>query len=91
MTTTMNHLRNSAIALGEYLLEAEYDQVQEEFISSSVASYEEFLKWIVQFQYYNALVCATGGDANEIAFQIRRDWEELQNDLTLSEPIQEVA
>jgi len=87
----MNRLRDSAIALGEYLLEAEYDQVQEEFISSSVASYEEFLEWIVQFQYYNALVCATGGDANEIALQIRNDWEELQNVLTLPEPVQEVA
>ena len=61
--------------LGKYIVESEFELVESEYNSMTL---EEFKTWIKQYQYYNALVCITGGNDNEIEIQLQADYDELE-------------
>ena len=80
MTPSINRLAYHSKALGEYILSSEWDLVEEEFRSfgASVTSLEQFRRWVTGYMYYNALVCACGGNEQDISTQLEADYEELQ-------------
>ena len=63
--------------LGKYIIESEFELVESEYNSMTL---EEFKTWIKQYQYYNALVCMTGGNDEEIKIQLEADYDELELD-----------
>jgi len=77
MTPSINRLAVAAEALGAYILDAEYTQVREDFNDSDVTSLDSFKEWVTNYQYYNALVCACGGQIGDIDNELRNDYEEL--------------
>ena len=77
MTPSINRLHYSAKALGEYIMEAEFDLVKSEFDASVVTSYEQFARWVTGYMYYHTLVCASSGDLGAILSQLQEDYDEL--------------
>ena len=77
MTPSINRLAAAAEALGAYILDAEYTQVREDFNDSDVTSLDSFKEWVTDYQYYNALVCACGGQIDDINTELQNDYEEL--------------
>lgn len=79
MTPSINRLAESAKALGAYILDAEFELVRDEFFCSDVDSYEEYEEWVTKFQYYNAVVCAYGGQIDNIRVRLQKDYFEYLN------------
>jgi hypothetical protein len=79
MTPSINRLAESAKALGEYIIYSEFEVVIEGFFTSDVDSYEEYEEWVTKFQYYNAVVCAYGGQIDNIRVRLRDDYFEYLN------------
>ena len=77
MTPSINRLAAAAEALGAYILDAEYTQVRDNFNDVDVPSLDSFKEWVTNFQYYNALVCACGGQIDDINAALQDDYEEL--------------
>jgi hypothetical protein len=82
MTPSINRLHYSAKALGEYIMEAEFDLLESEFDASVVTSYEQFARWVTGYTYYHALVCACSGDLGLILSQLQEDYDELTIETT---------
>lgn len=77
MIPSTNRLHYSAKALGEYIMEAEFDLVKSEFDASVVTSYEQFIRWVTGYMYYHALVCACSGESVVVLSQLLEDYDEL--------------
>jgi hypothetical protein len=79
MTPSINRLAESAKDLGEYIITSEFEVVIEGFSTSDVDSYEEYEEWVTKFQYYNAVVCAYGGQIDNIRVRLQDDYFEYLN------------
>jgi hypothetical protein len=77
MTPSINRLADSAEALGNYILDCEFELVREEFASAGITDHVFFKRWVTGYMYYNALVCACGGAEQAINNRLEADWEEL--------------
>ena len=77
MTPSINRLADSAKALGEYIQECEFELVREEFDPAYITSFEQFARWITGYMYYNALVCACGGNEQNIYNALVQAYDEL--------------
>lgn len=78
MTPSINRLADSAKALGQYILEHEWELMEDEFLRADINTLEQFKRWVTGYQYYNALVCDSGGQLDQINSQLEEDWEDLQ-------------
>jgi hypothetical protein len=77
MTPSINRLADSALALGRYLLDAEFDLIRDEFVNTDIDNLSQFKRWVTGYMYFNALVCVCAGNEAEINIQLEADWEEL--------------
>jgi hypothetical protein len=77
MTPSINRLAFSAKALGEYILEAEFSLLEDEFINAGITDLSQFLLWVTGYMYYNALVCVCEGNEQAILDQLTEDWVDL--------------
>ena len=77
MTPSINRLAAAAEALGAYILDAEYVMVRDDFSLKRTPDLDTFKEWVTDYQYYNALVCACGGQIGDIDIELRNDYEEL--------------
>ena len=85
MTPSINRLAAAAEALGSYILDFEYTQVREDFNDSDVTSLDSYKEWVTNYQYYNALVCACGGQIDDINAALQDDYEELVADFAATD------
>ena len=81
MTPSINRLSESAKALGKHNLEAELDNIKDEFANSGITDLEFFKRWITGYMYYHALVCASEGQIGAINSQLEKDFNELMQDI----------
>lgn len=77
MTPSINRLAESAKALGEYIQECEFELVREEFGNAPIANFSQFARWVTGYMYYNALVCACGGNEQNINNALAQAYDEL--------------
>ena len=77
MTPSINRLAAAAEALGAYILDAEYIMVRDDFSLKRTPDLDTFKEWVTDYQYYNALVCACGGQIGDINTELQNDYEEL--------------
>ncbi|NDE18656.1 hypothetical protein EBZ80_27510 [bacterium] len=77
MTPSINRLADSALALGRYMLDCEFELVREEFARADIDNLSQFKRWVTGYMYYNALVCVCIGGEAEINTRLEADWEEL--------------
>jgi len=79
MTPSINRLAESAKELGEYIQECEFELVREEFatLQDTIADFEQFARWVTGYMYYNALVCACGGNEQNINNALAQAYDEL--------------
>lgn len=77
MTPSINRLAESAKALGEYIQECEFELVREEFDNADISCFEQFVMWVTGYMYYNALVCACGGNEQNINNALVQAYDEL--------------
>lgn len=79
MTPSINRLAESAKELGEYIQECEFELVREEFATwqDTIADFEQFARWVTGYMYYNALVCACGGNEQNINNALVQAYDEL--------------
>jgi hypothetical protein len=85
MTPSINALAESAKEVGKYLLETEWEVVEETFLRSSKNTYEDFLECVSGTIYFHALVCAESGQESEISDQLKADFDYLQGQLRVTE------
>lgn len=74
MTPSINRLANSAKALGEYILESEFELIEEEFVNAGITDLSQFRRWVTGYMYYNALVCVCNGNEQDIITQLDEDF-----------------
>ena len=77
MTPSINRHAAAAEALGAYILDAEYIMVRDDFSLKRTPDLDTFKEWVTDYQYYNALVCACGGQIGDINTELQNDYEEL--------------
>ena len=77
MTPSINRLAASAEALGAYILDAEYILLRDDFSLERTPDLDTFKEWAEDYQYYNALVCACGGQIADIDAELESDYAEL--------------
>lgn len=77
MTPSINRLAAAAEALGAYILDAEYIMLRDDFSPERTPDLDTFKEWAAEFQYYNAVVCACGGQIDDINTALQDDYEEL--------------
>lgn len=77
MTPSINRLAESAKALGEYIQECEFELVREEFGNAPIANFSQFSRWVTGYMYYNALVCACGGNEQNVVAALEQAYDEL--------------
>ena len=77
MTPSINRLADSASELGAYILDAEFELVEEQFVGAESMGFEQFTRWVTGYMYYNALVCAYGGQIDKIMEQLNEAYDEL--------------
>lgn len=81
---SINRLGETAKALGEYLLNQEWDLLQDEFElywdeqPHLVDTFEAFEVWVKGYMYYNALSCTKLGNADDIRSELLSDYTELK-------------
>lgn len=80
MTPSINRLHDSAETLGNYILDAEYEVVREDFEGANILSLDQFCEWVTGYMYYNALVCCCHGQQDGILEQLHADYAELTED-----------
>lgn len=76
----INQLEDAAFQLAEYMAESEWELLEDEFAihGSKINSFEEFVKWVKGYMYYNIAVCSCGGDQDELTKHLNYDYELLQ-------------
>lgn len=79
MTPSINRLSESAKVLGKYIIESEFDLLEEEFASAEIESFEQFTRWVTGYMYYNALVCVCEGQHDKLMVQLEADYAELRD------------
>lgn len=77
MTPSINRLSASAVNLGTYILEHEWDLLVDEFTGAGEMDFDQFTRWVTGYMYYDALVCKCSGQIGEIMVQLEQDFEEL--------------
>lgn len=77
MTPSINRLADSAQALGNYVLNHEFDLVEDEFVRSGITDLSQFRRWVTGYMYYDALVCVCNGNEQDIVTQLDEDFAEL--------------
>lgn len=77
MTPSINRLASSAQELGTYMMESEWDTIMDDFDRDEQDTVEKFTNWVQGYMYYHALVCACGGNIDEINSQLVEDHNEL--------------
>ena len=77
MTPSINLLTKSAQALGNYVLNHEFDVVEDEFVRSGITDLSQFRRWVTGYVYYDALVCVCNGNEQDIVTQLDQDFAEL--------------
>ena len=85
MTPSINALAESAKEVGEYLLESEWEVVEESFLGSDENTYEDVLECVSGTMYYHALVCSVSGQDSDIRTQLMADFMDLQEQLRVLE------
>jgi hypothetical protein len=77
MTPSINRLADSASELGAYILDAEFELVEEQFVGAGPMDFEQFTRWVTGYMYYNAVVCVCGGQIDKITNWLRGAYCEL--------------
>jgi hypothetical protein len=80
MTPSINRLAASAKDLGRYILDSEWELMQDEFNNSGIETCEQFMRWVTGYQYYNALVCVVGGNEMVLSIQLQDDFYRLMEE-----------
>lgn len=88
MTPSINRIAYSAQVLGEYLLEQEFKVVREQFDQDYITTFPQFCRWVTGYTYYHALVCATGGNEQNINNALSQAYDEL---LATAGPMRKLA
>jgi len=91
MTNFQSQFQSAAKAVGEYLIESEFDTLKDEFPHTYCClireegntpageCFREFVNWVTSYMYYYALVCICK-DEKELEDQLRSDYDELYNE-----------
>jgi len=77
MTPSINRLAHSAQALGNYVLNREFNLVEDEFVRSGITDLSQFRRWVTGYMYYDALVCVCNGNEQDILTRLGEDFAEL--------------
>ena len=77
MTPSINRLADSASELGAYIIGAELDVLEEQFVGAGPMDFEQFTRWVTGYMYYSALVCVCAGTNDKITEQLRKDYDAL--------------
>ena len=77
MTPSINRLAGAAYELGQYILDAEWETVVDEFADAGITNHKQFKSWVTGYMYYNALVCVCEGNELKLNRQLEDDFEEL--------------
>jgi len=79
MTPSINLLAESALELGNYYIDCEFELVEDEFVNAgeSVDTLEKFKEWVQGYQYYHCLVCICAGNKTAIDSELEANYDEL--------------
>ena len=77
MTPSINRLAHSAYELGAYIMDAEFDVLEEQFVGAGLMDFEQFTRWVTGYMYYNALACICAGTNDKIMYRLRKDYDAL--------------